>query len=161
LVSYLKFDYHVADTSHCIDRHPSAEIAQPRAQPVDENLERIRYGVAAGAVNVIFKKHLRNQGERLCDVVVGASVQPGNPIVNLDPRRQNDHRQCHSCFSQFAQQVETILIGQPEIEHNRIIRALVDLIARILCIVYSVGSKASFSQSLGDQLGQALDVFDD
>ena len=70
--------------------------AQERVQPGDDLLER----------------------ERLHDVVVGARLQPRDPVADLVARREDAHRQVVSGPAQAPQDLQPVEVGHRHVEQH-------------------------------------------
>jgi len=74
------------------------------------------------------QQHLARR-ERLDDVVVGTELHPDDPVRLLAARRQQDGRRPRR--RQRREQVESVAVGQVEVEHQQIERGLRDRFARL------------------------------
>ncbi len=60
------------------------------------------------------------QVEGLEQVVVGAGLQPGDPVGHRVARGQHQHRQVDALLAQALQQAQAVLVGQAEIEDQHV-----------------------------------------
>ena len=59
--------------------------------------------------------------KRLCQIVVGAGIEPGNAIVYGRARSQHQHWRGIAAGAQFAAHFKSVRAGQEHIEENQIV----------------------------------------
>lgn len=67
----------------------------------------------------------RNQllhGERFCQIVIGAGFQPGNAVGFAAAGADDDHRQVARHLTDAAANLQTVNVGQHQVEDHRIPR---------------------------------------
>lgn len=67
----------------------------------------------------------RNQllhGERFCQIVIGAGFQPGNTVGFAAAGADDDHRQVARHLTDAAANLQTVNVGQHQVEDHRIPR---------------------------------------
>ena len=62
------------------------------------------------------------ESKGLDEIVVGTTIEPGYPIGDRIPCRQNQHGQLVSCGAQVPQDVEPRLARQAEVENDEVVR---------------------------------------
>src|SRR4029077_12153387 len=105
-------------------------------------------------------RHQLGKGEGLGQVVVGADVESRDPLLERATRGKNQHRGLISARPQFAEQIDTVLAGQLEIENDQVERAVSDYWLRGLRALGRFDRKAFFTEPSLDGIGQAGLVLD-
>src|SRR6266850_5648617 len=105
-------------------------------------------------------RHQLGKGERLGQVVVGADVESGDPLLERAMRGKNQHRRLISARPQLAEQIEPILSGQLQIENYQVERAARDYWFRGLRALGGFDGKAFLAEPLLDGIGQTGLVLD-
>ncbi len=61
------------------------------------------------------------QGKRLSEVVIGAGVQSGDPLLDQASRGEHQNRSFDALLAQFAANLETAHARQPNIQKNSVV----------------------------------------
>ena len=109
----LRVEHEVADPDDVVGRPTRLERRSSAAHPRRQLVER----------------------ERLHDVVVGAGVEPGDPIGHLVARGQHQDRQRHRAGAQSATHGEAVDVRHHDVEHEEIGRSDVHRGQRLLAVV--------------------------
>jgi hypothetical protein len=68
-------------------------------------------------------RHQLLHGKRLDQIVVGACVEPGDPVVEAAECRQHQHRRIDTQGAQLGNEVEAFAIRHAAVEHDGIVRS--------------------------------------
>ena len=127
---------------HVAEREPlshAGTAAHQRMQPCDELLGR----------------------ERLDEVVVGADVQPCDPVGDSVARRQHQDRQPESLVAQPPADREPVHAGQGDIEHHEVGRGALDCGQGCAAVRDGLHGKALGEQAALEHSAQRVVVVDD
>jgi hypothetical protein len=97
---------------------------------------------------------------RLRQVVVGARVQAGDPVLNPIARREHEHRRPDPRVAQSLAGLEAREAGEHDVEDDRVVRMCLCHPDRVLAGGRHVGRMAVFLEPAAHQAGHLDVVFD-
>ena len=124
----------------------------------------IRPGRAAAASPACQRFDTRQQfGKRirLWQVVVTAGPQAFDAVVDLAERGQDQHRRLDALGTQFADDRETIALGQHAVDDQHVVLPVGGQCQALLAIRRLVGDVADLAERAGDIVGRVAVVLDD
>jgi hypothetical protein len=101
------------------------------------------------------------EGERLGQVVVGAAVQAGDPVVDAVARGQHEDRRPHAGLPQLPADVEAVAAGQHHVQQDGVVRGRAGHPEGVLAAARDVGGVALLDQAAADERRHLQLVFDD
>jgi hypothetical protein len=99
--------------------------------------------------------------ERLDEIIVGAGIEAGHPVVDGVARRQEQDRRRHATPAQVAQQRQSIELGQQQVEKDDVVARGQRMVASRDAIAGDIDGVARFAQALPQRAGNAALVLDD
>src|SRR5712671_366111 len=130
---------------------------------IERKVGKAQLGVAAVKTAAHQRAHASEkfrQGKRLGEIVVGASVESSDPLLNQTSRGEHQYGSFDSLLPQFAANLEPAHAGQANIQENSVVGDIggewKGLLAR-LGYVHSVGI---FPQGSGDKAGNLPFILD-
>ena len=101
------------------------------------------------------------EGERLDQVVVGAAVEAGDPILDPITRRQHQDRRPHPGGTQPATRLEAVQPGQHHIQHDRVVVVRLRRPERVLAGGRDIRGEPLRHEPAADQARHPQVVLDD
>ncbi len=65
--------------------------------------------------------HQLGEGERLDEVVVGATFEAVHPVGHLGPRGEHQRRRGHAAKPQPGEPVQRVAVGHPPVQHQAVV----------------------------------------
>ncbi len=97
--------------------------------------------------------------ERLGQVIVGAAVQSGHPIVHRVARRQHEDGRVESAPAQFPANVMSVLDRQHDVQNHQVIGVHRGLVERLLAIGGHVHGVSLFPKAFGNEARHSCFIF--
>jgi len=98
--------------------------------------------------------------ERLDEVVVRATVEPFDSVLNRVTRGQDQHRRPDTALSHLAARGQPILTRQHHVEHDHVVRHCPCHPERVFPAPRNVHCMPLLAQPTGEQVGQFLLILD-
>ena len=99
-------------------------------------------------------------GERFDEIIIGAAVQAGNPLVYLVQGREHEDGCGDAALTHRARHLTTVHFGEQNIEQNQIVFVGLCKIQSGFPIGHRIDDKAFFGQPLFDKSGDVAFVLD-
>ena len=105
-------------------------------------------------------RHELGKRERFHDVVVGARIQPGDPVGDLAAGREDEHGHGVLAAAQSPEQGETVHAGEPDVEHDEVIGVLAQQVEGAFGARRTVDREAARGEPVAQCREEGAVVFD-
>ncbi|KGC71300.1 hypothetical protein DP56_5938 [Burkholderia pseudomallei] len=143
---------------------PRAGARHAARGDVDRELAELHERIRIARIAARDRAHARGQlgqVERLDQIVVGAGVQPRDPVRDLIERGQDDDGHRRAARAQLAQEIEPTPVGQQQIEQDQIVGRDRDVPPRVREARDAIGRMPVLLDLGADGLAEPRIVFDE
>ena len=119
--------------------------------------------IAAARLTADQRAHARAEFveiERLDKVVVGAGVEAFDAVGHRVARRHDQHRQRVAARAQRREHIETVALGQAEVEQHQVVGLRARRAERRFAVFHPVDGEAFAAQRLAHAFGDHPVIFD-
>src|SRR5260221_1678074 len=100
------------------------------------------------------------QAERLRKIIIRSQIESFDPVLNGIAGTQDQHRLIEARFAPLAQQVDSVAIGQPEVENDRVMARFAEGVERLAARPDPSHDVGMLPQGSFDKRADAALIFD-